>query len=246
MAGLRAFYDGEIPNSGASLRLNPDESRHLVRALRVRPGEKVELLNGMGARISTVFECEVQKMAELKVEKVTSEAKSSVEITLIQGLPKGKTFDSIIRQATEIGVHRIIPLMSDYSEVRLDSARAENKRAHWQTTAREACKQCGNPWLPEISMPMKLKSVLGGLFDDSTRIVASLQPGSVQIIERSDLLRKASSVVIAIGPEGDFSEAEYSLLSEHSFHPVKLARQILRSDTAATYLLSIVEALTAH
>lgn len=246
MAGLRAFYEGKIPDAGESLCLNADESRHLVRALRVRPGEKVELLNGRGVRINTVFEREIKKTAELRVEQVTTEVRSQIEITLIQALPKGKTFDTIIRQATEIGVHRIIPLISDHSEVRLDANRAEGKLAHWKTTAREACKQCGNPWLPEITLPANLKSVLADIPTDTTCIAASLQPGSVQIIERSDLLKNASSIMIGIGPEGDFSNAEYALLAEHNFHPVKLARQILRSDTAATYLLSIVEAVTAH
>lgn len=241
MRTLRAFFDQNLPTPHDVVHLAEDESRHLIRVMRVRRGETVELLDGAGHRIWAHYMGEQGRQANLSVKSVEAIALPEPSLTLLQALPKGKTFDNIVRQATEIGVARILPMLTEHSEVRLAPQRRESKEQHWQAIAREACKQSGNPWLPEITSPASLPEILSSLPEGATRLVASLEAGSTPLAPTLSGLTGAQ-LCLAVGPEGDFSASEYHTLAAKGFKPVALGSHVLRSDTAALYLLSVADA----
>jgi 16S rRNA (uracil1498-N3)-methyltransferase len=153
--------------------------------------------------------------------------------------------DSIVRKATEIGAARIVPLESGRTEVHLAGDRADRKVDKWHTAALEAAKQCGNPFIPEI-LPLQNATAFmqsGGGYD--LKLIASLEPGAkslkpVLAAFRASNGRAPRTVLWLVGPEGDFTSAEMEVSRRAGFEPITLGPLVLRSETAATYALSIL------
>lgn len=220
--------------------LSRDESHHLVAVRRARVGDPVRLLDGTG-RIGTGTLTEANpKAAVVAVDTVATIARDTPPLWLAQALPLGKTMDTIVQKAAELGTARIAPLLTRYSEVRLDDARAGRKADKWLQVATEAVKQCGNPFLPHIDAPVRLADFLALPELAGLRLVASLEPGARSLTQAVRGGDTAAGVVVAIGPEGDFAPEEYALLRSHGFIPVTLGPLVLRADTAAIATLAIV------
>jgi len=154
--------------------------------------------------------------------------------------------DDIVRQATEVGVARIVPLLTERTQVHLESDRAEKKVEKWRTASIEAAKQCGNPWLPEIRSLHDFATFISSAADYELKLIASLHTGAVTLKNALQHYRAKNSgaapkkVAWLVGPEGDFSPAEISAALAAGFQPITLGPLVLRSDTAAIYSLSIL------
>lgn len=227
--------------SPAEIRLSSEESHHLIVVNRCQRGDTVIAFDGAGREWLT--ECSVphKSAAVLRVREALPPRRRAFSLTLAQALPKGSTMDDIVRQATEVGVARIVPLLSERTQVHFEGDRAEKKVEKWRTTAIEAAKQCGNPWLPEIAPVQTLASYLASTSRDALNLIASLHPGARSFAETLASARPLpASASWLIGPEGDFSPAEMEAATVAGFLPVTLGPLVLRSDTAALYALSIL------
>jgi 16S rRNA (uracil1498-N3)-methyltransferase len=230
----------------AELRLNAEESHHLVTVNRCSRGDQVIAFDGRGREWIT--ECiEPSKNATvLKVREIRQAKSLSHEITLAQAMPKGSTMDDIVRQATEIGAAHIVPLFSERTQIHLDGDRADKKVDKWRTVSIEAAKQCGNPWLPEISPIQNFAAFISSMPSYDLKLVASLHAGTTALKTALKHHRDKHSgnaprkVVWLVGPEGDFSPAEITTAITAGFQPITLGPLVLRSDTAAIYALSIL------
>lgn len=251
MAPYRSFLFPEASSvETESLTLDARESHHLVRVLRAKSGQTVEVLDGKGTRylghISTVD----AKAVRVEVDSLEKTQPPRTRVTLLQSIPKGKTMDLILRMATEIGVACVQPVFTDQGEVQMKGERVLSKIEKWRLTMIESCKQCGLAYLPELAVPTSLAEWLnsgGGmsLSADSSaaslRIVASLEEGSRPLYEVLEAAREFDEIVVAVGPEGDFTAGEYAALAGAGFQSVRLAANVLRAETAAAYLLSVVD-----
>jgi 16S rRNA (uracil1498-N3)-methyltransferase len=167
-------------------------------------------------------------------------------IVLGQAIPKGKNMDLIVQKAVEIGAAEIAPIISDRTIVQLDSESASQKQTKWQQIAIEAAKQSGQNWLPCVHAPKKLAEFFSAsdqVFD--LRLIGSLQPDAQhlkKILEThsSEHADRPGSVLMLIGPEGDFTPAELALARRHGCQPITLGPIILRVETAAIYCLSVL------
>jgi len=225
--------------------LPSEESHHLVRVNRVREGQEIVVFNGRGVEWTCICVEADRRAARLQVRSMTDVPPLPYEITLAQALPKGKTFDLIIRKATEIGAAHIVPLATERAEVRLDEARREAKLGKWEATALEACKQSGNSYLPQISPVQTLTEFLQEAGDYQVKIIASLTPEARllrHVLEKSPASQPGERIkaVCLVGPEGDFSPEETEAAVAAGFAPVTLGRTVLRCETAAVYALSIL------
>ncbi|HLH55105.1 MAG TPA: RsmE family RNA methyltransferase, partial [Verrucomicrobiae bacterium] len=157
----------------------------------------------------------------------------------------GKLFDSIIQKATELGVWRIVPLLTERTVSKIESGEKEQKLEKWNQVAIESIKQCGSPWLPKIEMPCTIKEFLEIQSKIDLRMVGSLEN------ERrhprkcfEEFARKNGklphSISVAIGPEGDFTPEELQVLKLAGAQPITLGNLVLRTETAAMYCLSII------
>ena len=153
--------------------------------------------------------------------------------------------DSIVRKATEIGAVRIVPLESERTQVHLDADRSDKKIDKWQTAALEAAKQCGNPFLPEVTPVQKASAYMESARGYDLKLIASLQSGAKSLKQvlaafQSANNRPPKKVLWLVGPEGDFTPAEMSLAQTTGFEPITLGPLVLRCETAAVYALSVL------
>ncbi|MEY2809686.1 MAG: hypothetical protein RLZ66_1197, partial [Pseudomonadota bacterium] len=157
------------------------------------------------------------------------------------GMPANERMDWLVEKATELGVTRLTPLMTERSVLRLQGERAEKKRAHWQSVAAAACEQCGRNRLPEIDLPQSLTEWLSHFraAEGTLTRVLSLSAGSQPL--RSTVADASAPVLLVSGPEGGLSATEEALLRQHHFAPVTLGPRVLRAETAA---LAALAALT--
>ncbi|HEY4302808.1 MAG TPA: RsmE family RNA methyltransferase [Candidatus Didemnitutus sp.] len=227
------------------IRLDAAESHHLVAVNRCGRGDPVVAFDGRGREWSCICADPHKGGALLTAGETRLAAPRKVEITLAQALPKGATMDEIVRQATEIGAARIVPIVSERTQIHLDGDRADKKVEKWRTTAIEAAKQCGNPWLPEIASVQTLGEFLAAATPPELKLVASLHAGaaSLRAVVARDREKHGGSTFRAVwlvGPEGDFSPAEMTSAIMAGFAPVTLGPHVLRCDTAAISALSIL------
>jgi 16S rRNA (uracil1498-N3)-methyltransferase len=229
IAVLKVFHPGPLER-GSSIYLEREEAHHLFHVLRASSNEKIIVLDGRGCYAEGhILNCHTQEIA---IDSVHFAQGSS--ITLCPALLKNKAMDLLIREATAIGVSKIIPLYTQNSEIKIQNI--AEKQTHWIRIAREACKQSGNPHLPTFEIPQKLKDLQLSV----PTFVAALRKDAKNIFHYQSEI-KNNPIAILIGPEGDFSEQEYRELVEKNFYFVHLGKHILRAETAALYLLSVID-----
>jgi len=236
---LRVFHPGLGLKVGDEIVLAAAESTHLVRVRRARVGEKIEMLDGSGGSAEGVLMLANPKVARVKTEKVMRHPAPWPRVLAV-GLPKGDGFTDIIRQATELGVTELQPLITTRTEIHLEGTRAERKLERWRAAALEACKQSGNPWLPQIHAPVALPQWMKSLPQKSgeRRLVAALTSDAVPLSQLETREAKLKTV-LAVGPEGDFSPEEYETLRKSGFIPIRLPGFVLRVETACVAGLTL-------
>jgi len=238
-----------------ALVLTNAEAHHARDVLRLKRGDKLVVFNGRGREITA----EIVDLAkdEIRLRKL-HEAETPplrCRITLGQAIPKGKNMDVIVQKAAEIGAAEIAPILSDRTVVHVDSESAAQKQAKWQQVAIEAAKQCGQNWLPQVRAPRKLKDFFGHAagavyhaqraLPQDLRLIGSLQSDARHLKKiladySSEHGRLPVSVLMLVGPEGDFTPAELALARSHGCQPITLGPVVLRVETAAIYCLSIL------
>jgi 16S rRNA (uracil1498-N3)-methyltransferase len=163
----------------------------------------------------------------------------------LQAVPKGKLIESIIQKATELGVSRIVPILSERVLTHLDQEDGAQKAEKWQQVAIEAIKQCGSRWLPRVEPPVTPKQFLAREEKIELPLVASLReksrrPRAYFEEFQSRHHRAPASIGIWIGPEGDFTDAEVDAIMASGGQPITLGNLVLRVETAATYCLAVL------
>ena len=241
----RFFISPENWNPGAPPILAGSEAHHARDVLRMRVGERLVLFNGRGREITAEIvhlgsdEIGLRKLHEAETLPL------QCRIVLGQAIPKGKNMDLIVQKAVEIGAAEIAPIISDRTIVHLDSENVVQKQSKWQQIAVEAAKQCGQNWLPHVHAPRKLSEFLASVQSFDLQLIGSLQPGAQHLKKvlaeySNEHQHRPRSVLMLIGPEGDFTPAELGLAHRHGCHPITLGPIILRVETAAIYCLSIL------
>jgi 16S rRNA (uracil1498-N3)-methyltransferase len=162
---------------GREVELPIQAGEHLARVLRLERGHPLRLFDGSGDE----YEAELASLAKRSVtarvlESTEAEDRESpLRITLAQGIARGEKMDWILQKATELGVARIVPVITDRTEVKLDAERAERRVAHWEAVVASACEQCGRSRLPEVCEPVKLGDWAASL-DDAAGLRLALDP----------------------------------------------------------------------
>ncbi len=242
---IHRFYLPPEQCQDETLWLTESEARHAVQVLRLRRGQRVIVLNGAGDQ----FLCQTRQSERGKVSLAILDRQAlpppPCQITLLQALPKGQTIESIIRQATELGAARIVPLLAERAVARFSAREAVHKTAKWQRVAIEAIKQCGLAWLPKVQAPLTLQEWLARHEPIELPFLASLEPGSRHPRHyfeafRTQHRRPPRTACVWVGPEGDFTPAETNAIIAAGSLPITLGPRVLRSDTAATYCLSVL------
>ena len=241
---MHRFYLPPEKCAGKTLILDGAEAHHAREVLRLEKSATVVVLDGAGG----TYTCEVtgESRHEVRLTCAGKQTAPSPEcrVTLLQAVPKGKLFEAIIQKATELGVARIVPVISERTTPRFDRDPTE-KTEKWQRVAIEAIKQCGCPWLPRIEHPVTPANYLDRREPVELGLVGSLQPGSrharvyFQDFQEREK-RGPRSVSVWIGPEGDLTPNEIGAIQAAGYLPIDLGPLVLRTETAAIYSLAII------
>lgn len=145
--------------------------------------------------------------------------------------------DWVVQKATELGVHSIVPVMTERCVVRLDAKQAESKLRHWRAIAISACEQCGRNRVPTVAEPLQLAAFLSGTPANTTRLL--LSPGGTLRVR--DLTAEMASVTVLIGPEGGLTDLEQEIARSAGFQGIRLGPRVLRTETAAVAALAAIQ-----
>jgi 16S rRNA (uracil1498-N3)-methyltransferase len=232
---LKRFYCPDPFINGQAI-LEGDEARHLIRVRRVGAGELVELFDGRGAAFLARVESLGRDRAVLAIQEVSGTDRTPrFTLTLATAVPKGERFDWLVEKATELGVARLIPLVTERSVVDPRSAKLDRLRR----VIVEASKQCRRNRLMDLEPPRAWNSLIDSAHESSRLIAHPGGPG----ITSAGLRPGSGSAILAIGPEGGFAEKEVSRAEEAGWRTVGLVSTILRIETAALAGCSMILAL---
>ena len=225
----------------STLQLDADQARYLSRVLRLRVGDSLVVFDGLGSEYSASITSLGKSNATLLVDEATvATTESDLKVHLVQGVSRGERMDFVVQKATELGVKRITPVLTEFGVVRLDATRAEKRREHWQKVAASACEQCGRVRLPLIDAPLPLKHWFGNKAERvDTELI--LKPGAATPLTRIEAPK--TKVCVLIGPEGGFSDGEFEDAAIAGFRAVSLGPRVLRTETAAVATLAVLQSL---
>ncbi len=239
---LTRVYTPDLLSVDATVVLSAMPSAHLIKVLRLRAGAKAVLFNGDGSD----YLCEIltakPEAAQLQILSAQPAApESPLKITLLQAICRGDKMDWVLEKATELGVSHVIPVQSERSEVQLDKERANKRREHWQRVIISACEQSGRAFVPQVEALQTLPQRLSGAISGTTKLI--LEPGGAPISSSMiPIVREMSSVVLAVGPEGGWSERDLTQLALGGFSAVAIGPRVLRTETAGIAAISVMQA----
>jgi len=233
------FYTEQSLSPGQKVILEETSSHHLLRVLRLKPGESLLLFNGNGKEYRAILEEAGKKQATVLVQDSRQpDRESKLHITLGQGVSRGERMDFVLQKSVELGVGSITPLWTKRSQVQLSGKRLEKRLSHWRGVIRSACEQSGRVCLPKLQHPAKLRDWHSINWKQSLQLV--LDPAAS--LQLSDLI-PAREIRILIGPEGGLEGEEISMVEESGFMRIRLGPRILRTETAALASVAAVQAL---
>lgn len=241
MASRARFHAPEARETGQELSLGGEEHHHLVRVLRLRPGDPLSLFDGKGRGFSARLVSVDRRQALVRVTGEEAAVESPLHLSLAMALAKGEKLDWVLQKGTELGVSAFHPIASRRSDVRVAAERAADRVARWRRIALEACKQSGRTRLPAIHPPESLQQFVSR--DLAGRRVV-FDPGGTESLPRAGAgERPAEPVVLAVGPEGGWAVEEVETLRRHGFAAVTLGPRTLRCETAALAAVALLQHL---
>lgn len=233
MAQPRIHVDMPLPE-GAELALPDAAARHVAQVLRMRADEPLTLFNGDGHDYSAQLLTSTRRAASVRVTgRLAVDNESPLRVTLLQSVSKGERMDWVMQKSVELGVHEIVPVITERTVVRIDATRMTRKVAHWRGVVVSACEQCGRALVPEVREPLTLDEALttfSGLLLDplAQRSLVDIEVGG-------------DDIALLIGPEGGLSEAELAQAAERGWWGVSLGPRVLRTETAALAALTALQ-----
>src|SRR5262245_392047 len=237
---MRRFTIAPDRIAGGRVVFDPDESRHLARVVRLRPGAVIVATDGAGHDYTVRLD-EVGVQAVGHVLAVgTGRPEAPLAITLVQGIPKGDKMEAIVRAATELGVVRVVPAVCERTIVRLEPSRWRERARRWQRVAKEAAKQTGRAVIPAVDLPRPLGDCLAVT---AGSLALCLWEGDARSLGDA-LLETApgpGAAAVMIGPEGGLSRDEVSAAAAAGWRVARMGPRILRTETAGPAVLAVLQ-----
>ena len=232
------FHAGDV--TGDRVVLSGPEGRHAATVRRVRTGEPVDVVDGVGTRASCVVTGVDRDVVRLEVVSRTIEPPPSPRLVLVQALAKGDRGELAVELATEVGVDEVLPWTAARCVQQWHGERGERSLERWRSTAREAAKQSRRAWWPVVSEPVRLVGVAARV---GTLLVlhesAAVALTSVELPSEGDVL-------LVVGPEGGLTGDELDALQAAGGTVVRLGRSVLRTSTAGAAAAAVVSARTGR
>jgi 16S rRNA (uracil1498-N3)-methyltransferase len=240
----RFFIEPKNVSSGDKITLIGEDARHISFSLRARPGDEYILCDTCNYEyICKITEITSDEVVLELVEKKPCEAEPDVKVTLYQALIKGDKFDAVVQKAVELGVHRIVPVISERCVSRPDAKQLEKKIERWQKISKAAAMQCARSYVPEIAPVVEYKNAIEQIKNaDCGFICYEAEPHEPmkKIFEACSSENKSSTYSFFVGPEGGISEKEAEVAKKSGLPLASLGKRILRTETAPLCVISSI------
>lgn len=225
---------------GDRVTFEPEETRHMALVLRLAPGDVVVAGDGRGHDYTVRLESLGPPAVGTVLAARPSRVESPLALTLLQGVPKGDKMEAIVRAATELGVARVVPVLTERTIVRLEPSRWRERARRWQRVAREAAKQCGRAVIPVVEVPGPLRAALD---EGGADLRLCLWEGEAAPLGAvlDQLPRPPRSAAILVGPEGGLARAEVERARASGWLVARLGPRILRTETAGPSIAAILQ-----
>jgi 16S rRNA (uracil1498-N3)-methyltransferase len=228
--------------SGARVALVGQPRHYLLDVLRLEAGNEVRLFDGTGREVVARI-CFDAAEAYADILHELDSTKAGIELVLYQAIPKNRRMELIVEKGTELGVSRIVPMVTDRTIVRLDGKQAAVRRGRWLRIAESAARQCGRAQVPEIApVEMSVAGALASGEKPDVLLVGVIHPDTeaLKAVLSEVELQGVGSVGMVIGPEGDLTPGEVAAALAVGGRPVTFGPQVLRVETAALFTLSVL------
>ena len=231
----------DVDVNAKSIIISGDDVNHIKNVLRAVTGDKLIVSDGSGNEYTVCIDnIYKDKISAAIIEAAKNRTEPPVEVTLFQGIPKSDKMDTIIQKSVELGISRIVPVITERTVVRFDNSRdMEAKVKRWQRISLEAAKQCNRGVVPVVELPLKFDKALEAFREYSLKLIP-------YEIEREKGIREylkeytEGKICFFIGPEGGFTDNEIDRAIKNDIIPVTLGPRILRTETAGAAVLSIL------
>lgn len=233
-------YTPQPLQPGQTFSLTPPAAHHVGRVLRLEASAQLILFNGEGGEYDARIIASDRTGVRVTIENHRPlERESPLSITLLQGISRGERMDYTLQKATELGIHRIVPIQCERTGVRLDAARAAKRGEHWRGVLISACEQSGRNHIPELAPAQALAQALLPLAGMPV-LCLLLDPRGQESLRE---LAAQTQIVLLAGPEGGLTPAEMEAAAAAGFQGIRLGPRILRTETAAIAMLAALQAL---
>jgi 16S rRNA (uracil1498-N3)-methyltransferase len=232
----RVYLDAPLA-VGIEVNLDGRAHHHLCNVLRLKPGARLVLFNGRGGEYTARLNRHARKASSAVIDAFVSvDRESTLHSELLQGIAKGARMDYILQKAVELGVGRVQPVLTRYAAAPLSNWR--NRLLHWQGVIGAACEQSGRTRIPVLGFPNHVHECLT-VEDAALGLV--LDPQASRGLH--DLAQAPQRIALLIGPEGGLCDDELQHAQAEGFIRVRMGPRTLRTETAATTAIAVVQAL---
>lgn len=224
---ISVFVEKECISGNIVEITDKQDINHLKNSFRMKEGDKLRVVDGEFEYMCRIIEVEKKSILAEVEEKIEDRFSTETEIDIAQGLLKNDKMDLTIQKLTEIGINRIIPMITERTVVKV-----KEKKSKWDVVSKEALKQCQGVKLVDITEPQRLKDIDFESYDLVLMPYECAEGTRVKDV-LAEIDEKPRRVLYLIGPEGGFGENEVEFLVEKGAKIVSLGKRILRAETAA-------------
>ncbi|MBE7091831.1 MAG: 16S rRNA (uracil(1498)-N(3))-methyltransferase [Clostridiales bacterium] len=241
---MRRFYCTNEEIIDGLVYFDKNESKHISRVLRLEKGENIIVSTGDGIdRYCTLTKTGEEAVAKI-YETLKNENEPESEIVLFQSVIKNEKMDLLIQKVTELGITKIVPVITERTVVKIEDSKKElKKQDRWQKIALEACKQCGRSRVPKVESVKSFDEAIELFKSCQLKIVAYEEETTKSIVSA---IPKSKSIGYFIGAEGGITKKEHEKLKQAGAISVSLGKRILRAETAAIVTGGIILALNGE
>ncbi len=233
---ISRLYIDQALSPDSQITVSGQQAHYLSKVLRLKENTPLIVFNGDGTEFSALLTGIRRQEVELHIKaSLPSQSESPLRTTLGLGISRGERMDFAIQKSTELGVSNIVPLLTEFCEVKLEGPRLQKKIQHWQQICISACEQSGRTVVPRVAEPETL-----GMWCQSQNSPRKylFSPTGKPLNPRAE---PVSDIALLIGPEGGFSQHELALAEAAGFEQIKLGPRVLRTETAPIVALTAVQ-----
>ena len=232
---MQRYFSKKIENN--RFTLTEEDTYHITKVMRMVKDDKIEVVYQENTYICKIVSLSPLVEAEI-VEEIKNNQELKTQVTIVQSLVKEQKMDYILQKTVELGVDKIIPYCASRSVIKINEKK-DKKVERWKSILKEAAEQSKRIKIPEITNPINLSNLVK-LSDYDIKFLCTVNESSQNLKKVLSNMFSGAKILFVIGPEGGFTPEEEKVMMENGFLSISLGNSVLRTETASTFIMSVV------